>query len=178
MRKFLAVMLTMVFCLTLFGCSSDPANDFVYEDLVTMEQLNTDGKYVARGYLESMFLNNREMFYKCFPEGYVEDLEKVIGGDAFEQFSSTTVISGDFIGAATTDHREVNISNGYDVASFRSRICRVADCEYSDIGKIQIQKVQVLFLNNKDKVVTDFYFTVYEMDGKWYMFELWSSKEF
>lgn len=178
MRKVLAIILSVVFCFALFGCSSDPAKDFVFEDLVTMEQLNTEGKYVARGYLESLFLNNREMFNNCFPEGYVEDLEKVAGGDVFEQFAKTTIISGDFIGAATTDYIDVSVNNGYDVATIRSQICRVANCEYSDIGNIQIQKVQILFLNNKKKVVTDFYFTVYEMDGRWYMYELWSTKGF
>ena len=178
MRKLLAVILIMAIGLTLFGCSSDPAKDFVSEDLVTMEQLNTEGRYVARGYVESLFLNNRAMFNSCFPEGYVEDLEKVAGGDVFEQFTATTAIGGDFLGAATTDHRDVTINNGYDVATFRSQICRVANCEYSDIGNIQIQKVQVLYMNSKAKMIADFYLTVYEIDGTWYMYELWSIKGF
>ena len=118
------------------------------------------------------------MFNSCFPEGYVEDLEKVAGGDVFEQFTATTAIGGDFLGAATTDHRDVTINNGYDVATFRSQICRVANCEYSDIGNIQIQKVQVLYMNSKAKMIADFYLTVYEIDGTWYMYELWSIKGF
>ena len=177
MRKVLAVILVIVFGLTMFGCS-DTTKDFVYEDLVTMEQLNTEGKYVARGYLESLFLNNREMFTKCFPEGYVEDLEKVVGGDVFDTFLSNIEVGGDFIGAATTDYRDVTVNTGYDVATIRSQICRVANCEYSDIGNIQIQKVRVLFMNSKEKTISDFYFTVYEIEGSWYMYELWSLKEF
>ena len=178
MRKVFAVVLALVFGLSVFGCSSDPYKDFFCEDLVTMEQLNTDSKYVARGYLEALFLNNREMFGKCFPEGYIEDMEKVIGGDVFDQFANTTVLGGDFLGSASTEYRDATVNNGYDVASLKSRICRVAACEYSDIGNIRIQKVQVLFMNSKEKKDADFYFIVYEMDGIWYMYELWSLKEF
>lgn len=178
MRKVLAVILALVFGLSVFGCSEDPYKDFVSDDLVTMEQLNTEGKYVARGYLESLFLNNRTMFNKCFPEGYIEDLEKVVGGDVFDQFVATTGIGGDFLGAASTDFRNVTVNNGYDAGAIKSQICRVANCEYNDIGNVQIQKVQVLFMNSKVKKVADFYLTVYEIDGTWYMYELWSLKEF
>ena len=106
------------------------------------------------------------------------DFIKVIGGDVFDQFANTTVLGGDFLGSASTEYRDATVNNGYDVASLRSRICRVAACEYSDIGNIRIQKVQVLFMNSKEKKVADFYFIVYEMDGIWYMYELWSLKEF
>ena len=105
-------------------------------------------------------------------------MEKVIGGDVFDQFANTTVLGGDFLGSASTEYRDATVNNGYDVASLKSRICRVAVCEYSDIGNIRIQKVQVLFMNSKEKKVADFYFIVYEMDGIWYMYELWSLKEF
>ena len=153
MRKTIAVLISICLTVMVFaGCTSKP-DPFTAEDFVTMEQLNTEGRYVARGYLESLFLNNRAMFNSCFPEGYVEDLEKVAGGDVFEQFTATTAIGGDFLGAATTDHRDVTINNGYDVATFRSQICRVANCEYSDIGNIQIQKVQVLYMNSKAKMM-------------------------
>ena len=178
MRRLIAVLISIcLIVLGLAGCSSKQA-PFTAEDFVTMEQLNTDSKYVARGYLEALFLNNREMFGKCFPEGYIEDMEKVIGGDVFDQFANTTVLGGDFLGSASTEYRDATVNNGYDVASLRSRICRVAACEYSDIGNIRIQKVQVLFMNSKEKKVADFYFIVYEMDGIWYMYELWSLKEF
>ena len=177
MRKFLAVLLTVVFILAMPGCSSKKQK-FEYEDFVTMEQLNTEGKYVARGYIESLFLNNREMFNKCFPEGYVEDLQKATGVDVYEQFSAVTVISGTYMGDACREYRDVTVQNGYDAATFRSRICRVADCEYSDIGNIQIQRVQVLYKNAKAENVADFYLTVYEINGSWYMFEMWSTEGF
>ena len=177
MRKILAVLMTLVFLLGFAGCSNNKV-DFEYEDFVTEEQLNTEGRFVARGYIESLFLGNREMFNKCFPEGYVEDLGKAAGIDVFDQFAAATVISGTYMGDACREYRDVTVQNGYDVASLRSRICRVAACEYSDIGNIRIQKVQVLFMNSKEKKVADFYFIVYEMDGIWYMCELWSLKEF
>jgi len=177
MRKILAVLMTAVFLFVFAGCSSK-SSDFEFEDFVTMEQLNTEGRYVARGYIESLFLNNREMFNKCFPEGYVEDLGKAAGVDVFEQFSSVTVISGTYIGDACREYRDVSVQNGYDAATFRSRICRVANCQYSDIGNIQIQRVQVLYKDSKVEKVADFYLTVYEIGGTWYMFELWSTEGF
>ena len=176
MRKVLAVLMTAVFLLVFAGCSGK--SNFEYEDFVTMEQLNTEGKYVARGYIESLFLNNREMFNKCFPDGYVDELGKVAGVDVYEQFASATVISGTYMGDACREYRDVTIQNGYDAATFRSRICRVAGCEYSDVGNVQIQRVQVLYKNAKTEKVADFYLTVYEIGGTWYMYELWSTEGF
>ena len=176
MRKVLAVLMTAVFLLAFAGCSGK--TNFEYEDFVTMEQLNTEGKYVARGYIESLFLGNREMFVKCFPEGYVDELGKAAGIDVFEQFASATVISGTYMGDACREYRDVTVQNGYDAATFRSRICRVAGCEYSDVGNIQIQKVQVLYKNAKAEKIADFYLTVYEIGGTWYMYELWSIEGF
>ncbi len=50
MRKIFAVLMTCVFLLGLAGCSSNKV-DFEYEDFVTVEQLNTEGRFVARGYI-------------------------------------------------------------------------------------------------------------------------------
>ena len=177
MRKILAVLMAAVFLLSFAGCSKKSI-DFEYEDLVTMEQLNTEGRYVARGYIESLFLNNREMFNKCFPDGYIDDLGNAAGVDVFEKFSSVTVISGTYMGDACREYRDVVIQNGYDVATFRSKICRVANCQYSDIGNIQIQRVQVLYKDVKVEKVADFNLTVYEINGTWYMYELWSTEGF
>ena len=177
MRKILAVLMTCVFLLGFAGCSNNKV-DFEYEDFVTMEQLNTDGKYVARGYIESLFLGNREMFNKCFPEGYVEDLGKAAGIDVFDQFAAATVISGTYMGDACREYRDVTVQNGYDAATFRSRICRVANCQYSDVGNVQIQRVQVLYKNAKVEKIADFYLTVYEIGGTWYMYEMWSTEGF
>ena len=99
-------------------------------------------------------------------------------GNVYEQFASATVISGTYMGDACREYRDVTVQNGYDAATFRSRICRVAGCEYSDVGNIQIQKVQVLYKNAKAEKVADFYLTVYEIGGTWYMYELWSIEGF
>ena len=174
MRKTFAVFLSLIFVITaVAGCGSKKV-DFTAEDPVTAEQLNTEGKYVARGYFESIFLYNRDMFEKCFPEGYVEELGKATGVDVFEQFKNATQMKGTFMGAANADYKDYTVENGYDAGTMRSNICRVVGCEYSDIGSIQIQNVQAMFMNEKANDVVNFYFVVYEMNGKWFMYETYT----
>ena len=52
----------LLFCFA--GCSGKK-NTTGYEDPVTLEQVNTEGRYVARGFLEAIFTDDRELFNKC-----------------------------------------------------------------------------------------------------------------
>lgn len=174
MRKLIAVLISIcLIVLGLAGCSSRPA-PFTAEDFVTMEQLNTEGKYVARGFFESIYTYDENMFIHCFPDGYVEELGKAAGGDIFEQYKNTMNLGGTFMGSASAGYKECTVENGFDVATMRARICFATGFQYSDVGQIQIQKISVQFMNEKDARLNDFYFIVYEKGGSWYMFELFT----
>ena len=78
------------------------------------------------------------------------------------------------MGSASAGYKECTVENGFDVATMRARICFATGFQYSDVGQIQIQKISVQFMNEKDARLNDFYFIVYEKGGSWYMFELFT----
>lgn len=170
MRKTLsAIALILVFVFAFTACSKDEGPQI--EPQVTMEQVNTSGEYVARAYMESLFTDNRAMFDKCYPEGFLEQLGESSGDDLYSQYRSVLQIDAVVNGTASTGYRDYSIANGFDEAGMRSAICFVTGFEYSSIGRIQIQKVTVFFSKNAEKATADFYYVVYENNGSWYMLE-------
>ncbi len=171
MRKTLsAIALILVFVFAFTACDGKDKGPQI-EPQVTMEQVNTSGEYVARAYMESLFTDNRAMFDKCYPEGFLDKLGESSGDDLYSQYREVMKIDAVVNGTASTGYRDYSVANGYDEASMRSAICFVTGFEYSTIGRIQIQKVTVFFSKNTESATVDFYYVVYEINGSWYMLE-------
>lgn len=184
MRKIaVSIVLILVFVLCFAGCSGKEEEIIskeqkTYEDPVTLEQVNTDGRYVARAFLESIFSDNKDLFEKCYPAGFIDRVNQAAGGDIYEQYRSVANISGEISGTAYVDSRDVKAENGMDEAPLRSRICMTSGFEYSEVGLIQIQKIRGFFANDLESIESDFYIVVYEADGNWYMLETYKGAEF
>ena len=171
MRKTLsAIALVLVFVFAFTACDGKNKGPHI-EPQVTMEQVNTSGEYVARAYMEALFTDNRAMFDKCYPEGFLEQLGESSGDDLYSQYRSVMKIDAVVNGTASTGYRDYTIANGFDEAGMRSAICFLAGREYSEIGRIQIQKVTVYFSKDTESASADFYYVVYEINGSWYMLE-------
>ena len=173
MRKALALIVSvMLIIVCIPGCSKKIKDIDKPEAPVTLEQVNTDGRYVARAYLESIFSDNRELFVKCYIDGFVERLEKKSGKNIFEEYKkSLTSINAKVVGTAFNDYREFTVENGFDPASMRSGISFLTGLDYSAIEQIQLQKITVFFKNGEETASSDFYYVVYKTGGKWYMLE-------
>ncbi len=172
MRKAAVLLITfMVLVFGISGCNEIKEQPFKIEDPVTIEQVNTGGKYVARAFLESIFTDDRELFNKCYPDGYLERLGKAAGADVFEQYKSVMKVGSAVMGTASVDYRDYTIENGFDQASMKAHICLNTEAEYSEISQIQLQKIGVRFSGAGDTMDTYFYFVVYERNGNWYMLE-------
>lgn len=174
MRKLIAVLISICLTVMVFAGCTSKSEQFKAEDFVTLEQLNTDGKYVARGFFESIYTYDENMFNHCFPDGYAEDLNKAAGGNIFEQYKNTMNLGGTFMGSVSAGYKECTVENGFDVAAMRSKICFATGFKYGEVGQIQIQKISVQFMNEKDSRINSFYFIVYEKGGSWYMYELFT----
>lgn len=170
MRKVLsALTLILVFTVFITGCDSKP-QELQPEQQVTMEQVNTEGKYVARAFIEALFTDNRAMFDKCYPDGFFDRID-TSGDDLYGQYRNIMKINATVNGTASTGFKDYCLANGFDEAGMRSKICLITGYEYSSIGRIQIQKVTVFFSNGVEKADTEFYYVVYEANGSWYMLE-------
>ena len=171
MRRIISVLiLSLGLIFVISGCGAK-TQEIMPEQQVTMEQVNTEGKYVARAFLEAVFTDNRAMFDKCYPQGFFERMGDNTGEDLYAQYRNIMRINANVNGTASTGYKDYCLANGYDEAAMRSRICLLTGFEYSSIGLIQIQKVTVFFSNGSEKIDTDFYYVVYEINGSWYMLE-------
>ena len=171
MRKVLsALTISLVFVLFITGCSGKPQVARP-EQQITMEQVNTEGKYVARAFIESIFTDNKAMFDKCYPDGFFERINDSSESALYDQYRSVMKIDATVNGTASTGYRDYCLANGDDEAVMRSNICLLTGFEYSSVGRIQIQKVTVFFSKGNESASADFYYVVYEANGSWYMLE-------
>ena len=171
MRKILSVLiLVLVMVMAVTACDSKTEKPGP-EQQVTMEQVNSEGKYVARAFIESIFTDNRAMFDKCYPDGFFDRMGETSGDDLYGQYRNVMKINANVNGTASSGSKDYCLANGYDEAAMRSRICLVTGFEYSAVGRIQIQKVTVFFSNGNETIDTDFFYVVYEANGSWYMLE-------
>lgn len=172
MRKTTTLLVLIIAVVMLFSACSKDTKPTIQVDLpVSMEQVNTDGQYVARAYLESLFLGDEAMFDKCYPDGFIDRLEEINDVNVFERYRDTLRINGDIVGTRNDGYVEYTLANGYDEAGMKSRICHVTGFEYSEVGQIRIQKIKACFTNSVETVEADFSFYVYEVNGSWYMLE-------
>ena len=171
MRKILSLSAALLAMVILFtGCGNKP-KEAVLESPVTIEQVNTEGKYAARAFVESLFRDDRQLFEACYPAGFIDSLNSAAGVDVYEQYKGVMTVSGEFLGTGFADYREYTVDNGYDEAFLRSRITNVTGFEYSQVGQIQLQKITLFFRYGEEEVNTDFYIIVYEVQGSWYVLE-------
>ena len=175
MRKILALIAVItagVLILTACSKNKNTALSLTVEPPVTIEQVNSDSNSVARAYLESLLFGNKEMFSKCYPEGFLEALSSSSGTDVYDAYREAMKINASLVGTADAGYRDYTIENGFDPALIKSRISHVTGLEYSDIGQIRSQKITACFTNGTDTVNSDFQFIVYEVGGAWYMLEM------
>ena len=125
MRKIVSLTAVVLTIAILFsGCGNKP-KEAVLEAPVTIEQVNTEGKYAARAFVESLFRDDRQLFEACYPAGFIDSLNSAAGVDVYEQYRTVMTVSGEFLGTGYADHREYTVDNGYDEAFLRSRITNV-----------------------------------------------------
>jgi hypothetical protein len=134
MRKVLAFIMLMVFSVFSFAGCSKPSQEIGPEAPVTMEQVNTDGQYVARAYIESLFTDNRAVFEKCYPEGFLDKLGRASNSDLYDQYRSVMNINSNVLGTASAGHKDYTMENGFDEAGMRASICMITGLDYSAVG--------------------------------------------
>lgn len=168
MAAFTAVMV-FVFCFA--GCGNKQSAAAGIDTPVTMEQVNTESRYVARAFLESIYSDDEVMFRKCYPDGFIDSVTEASGSNIFESYKNVMNINAVVTGTSDAGYQDFCVANGFDEAGMRSRISFLTGLDYSEIGIIRIQKVSVVFKNSAETAVVDFYYIVYESGGSWYMLE-------
>lgn len=175
MRKLISAILLASTLFLLCACDFNSVSSLDIDDPVTSEQLNTDGAYVARGFFESIFNENEDLFYRCFPADYAESL-KNSDTDLFQQYVNAMQSDSTFLGTKYRSYNIVSVDAGYDdEESIRENIATFQQQDVEDVGEMQIIKLDVYFRTGGENYNTTIYVMVYEMDGMWYFYELQNS---
>lgn len=171
-KKIVSVILTTVLsltlCLGLAGCNK---KGVVFDTPVELSDVNSSAGNVARAYLESIFNNNSEAFYKCYP-GTVYDSMKV--ANAFEQYQAIVQrdIDGEFIGTAYVTQRPYNADNGYDYDTMLQNIALYHELSLDGIKDIQVVEVKVYMNYDNKNMSTELYMCVYKTADGWFCYEM------
>lgn len=168
-------MLSVVMLLAFAGCDRNQITKMDVDDAVTTEDLNTSSAYVVRGFFESLFNQDRDMFEKCFPDEFIADL-KADDIDMFAQYSQSLAVSGTFAGTQYLNYNELSEEGGYDDwESFRDDISTVHGIPADQISTMHIVHVKVYFVNDGENQYIELYSIAYETEGQWYMYEIQNS---
>ncbi|MCR4688556.1 MAG: hypothetical protein K5745_03285 [Saccharofermentans sp.] len=173
MKKLLALITTitmLTLCIT--SCSNIPLTGMDIEDPVTMEQLNTTGEYVSRGFIESIFTDNEEMFNACYPDGFIDSINSESDVPVFEEFKAAMNVDGEFLGTMFEAFNNYTEEEGYDEAGMRTSISFITGIPEEEIEALEIDKVKVYFKDSEGNAAQSIYFLVYSYQGEWYMYNV------
>ena len=143
------------------------------DEEITINNCNESAVKVAEGFLQSVFTENEDLFYKCFPDCAFEE-----GDKAFEAYIAGNADAGKFIGCKYVNFNDYNEDNGYNQEWMKTNISLMHNVEEDDIQKIQIVKIDVCFegANKKEYNSVSAYVLVYQLnDNNWYALEIQNS---
>lgn len=159
-------MAAVTFC-AFTGCDK-PQPD----EALTTDQVNSSAEYCARGFIESIFYDNEEMFDAVFPNSTVEMLSESYGKDIFEVYKTSFEQVGEFYGTGVDSTKDYSEDDGLDVDALKSDISGCQDIDEDLISDINIIGLSCYFKIDGKDMSTTVYTVVYEADGNWYFYEL------
>ncbi|MBR6484765.1 MAG: hypothetical protein IKT14_07065 [Clostridiales bacterium] len=161
------IILAGVLLTSLVSC----ANGVKIDDPVTVNDVHMSSSNVARGFIQSIFSEDETLFYACYPEGLYDDLIEA-GNDPFAEYTGITDPNYKYYGTQYTAYNEYTEENGYDEAIMRENIAFFHELDESLITEMDIVKLRVYFIEDKDYVSTDVYVITYKYENSWYIYEL------
>ncbi len=170
--KFLSVVLIVSFLFSFAACGKKIKVD----EPVTVDNANMSSVNAASGFIQSVFTDDEELFYKVFPENafysYIEE-----GNDPFEEYKATVDHTFDFYGIDFSGENDFTVENGYDEDWMKISISLAHTVREADITNISLVKLRVYFTNpeKNDQASTDVYIVTYKVDNTWYVFEMANS---
>ncbi len=170
--KFPAILMVLVMIVTMFtGCNK--AN---VDEPVTIENVNLSSVNVASSFIQSIFTQDREMFYKVYPENFYIYMEDD-NFDPFEEYVSLIDPNFTYYGLAAAREEVLTEENGYDLMYLRTSISLAHTVQESAIQSLSLVKLRVYFTKDGDDdfATSDVYILTYKMDNTWYVFELANS---
>ena len=165
MRKKSLLLFILSLALLLCACTKTVRID----EAVTVSNVNLSASGAARGFIQAIFTDDRELFYAAFPRSFVDRLGDE---DPLAVYSDMVDPDYEFYGTEFTASNDYTEENGYNADLMRENISFFHNVEESLITDINIVKMRVYFTSGAEYVSTDVYVVVYKADNNWYAYEL------
>ena len=171
-RKIFALIMAGIMAVMMTGCNTNKVTGGDIDAPVTGEVLNTASDFVVRGFIESIFNNDRDLFEKCFPESVIANSNE-LNIDLFEQYRKSVGSEGRFLGTQYMNFNDLSKEGGYkDADSYRASISIITGIPEDQITTMHIEHIKVYFDVNGTNRYTEIYALAYESNGSWYVYEL------
>lgn len=163
-NKLIALILIVVSLFSMVSCSGVKVDPEVKND-----SLNSSPENVCRGFFQSLYLQDEDMFNACFYEGAIETEDYP---DTYGMYQDLLDPELEFLGTKHISTRPCNIDNGYDYDVMKDNINVFNDIDENKITDIQLVNIKVFFRLGDENKSIELYSVVYQAEGEWYFFSI------
>ena len=159
------VIVALILTCTLLLCS---CNRDVPDDKVTSDNVNVSAQNVCRGFFQSIYDDDIELFKKCFNDHYFNGNEK----EVFEGYKDSSVSGMTFVGTKHIATRPCDENNDLNYDTVKGNISFFHNIAEEDIKDIQLVSVKLFFDDQGTTKTIEVYSIIYLAEQSWYFFSV------
>lgn len=157
------VALVLICSILLCSCNRD-----VPDDKVTADNINVSAQNVCRGFFQSIYDDDIELFKKCFNDHYFDGNEE----EVFEDYKNNSVSGMTFVGTKHVATRPCDENNDLDYDTVRGNISFFHNIDEEAIKDIQLVSVKIIFDDQGTTKTIEVYSIIYLAEQAWYFFSV------
>lgn len=163
-RAFSIVISTILIC-SVFLCS---CNRDVPDEKVTADNVNVSAQNVCRGFYQSIYEDDIELFKKCFNDHYFDGNEE----EVFKGYKDSSVSGMTFLGTKHIATRPCDENNDLNYDTVKGNISFFHNMPEDEIKDIQLVSVKLFFDDNGTTKTIEVYSIIYLAEQSWYYFSV------
>ena len=160
-KAFIAVVLMC--SVLLCSCKRD-----VPDEKVTADNLNVSAQNVCRGFFQSVYEDDLELFKKCFNDHYFDGNEE----EVFNGYKDSSVSGMTFVGTKHIATRPCDENNDLNYDTVKGNISFFHNIAEEEIKDIQLVSVKLFFDDNGTTKTIEVYSIIYLAEQAWYFFSV------
>lgn len=163
-RFFIVLVSVILMCSVLFcSCNRD-----VPDDKVTTDNVNISAQNVCRGFFQSIYDDDMELFKKCFNDHYFDGNEE----EVFKGYKDSSVSGMSFIGTKHIATRPCDENNDLNYDTVKGNISFFHNIAEEEIKDIQLVSVKLFFDDQGTTKTIEVYSIIYLAEQSWYFFSV------
>ncbi|MBO7426124.1 MAG: hypothetical protein J6U23_10630 [Clostridiales bacterium] len=164
-RRYFKVLVSVILMCTVLMCS---CNRDVPDDKVTPDNLNNSAQNVCRGFFQSIYEDDMELFKKCFNDHYFDGNEE----EVFKGYKDSSVSGMTFVGTKHIATRPCDENNDLNYDTVKGNIAFFHNIAEDEIKDIQLVSVKLFFEDQGTPKTIEVYSIIYLAEQSWYFFSV------